>query len=139
MADNTADKVFSPWFLAELAGWSLIVAAAIALIGAFVTGHVQFAVGCLLAAAVDAFLVRTAVVGWTAGMQPGPYGGSSAGVMLVGRFLAKGALLLLALGAPRIFDFSGTVAGVFVFDLTLSVVGSVEAVRRVFPKLKEGR
>ena len=123
---------FSWKFLDEMSVWALGIACAVALGGAWYTGQVSFAVGCLVAVAVDVALVRTASHQARRALEQGHIDAVAPLVMVVGRLLVKAGLLLLALSVPRVMSFAGTVAGALAYDVTLSFVGSTVAAMRVW-------
>jgi hypothetical protein len=99
---------------------------------------VAFALGCAVAAAVDAVLVRIAVSRAQKGLARGEIDNAATIIMVAVRLVAKAALLLLSVAVPTVLGFAGTVVGVLVFDLTLAFVGSVKAAARTMRRPREG-
>jgi hypothetical protein len=121
---------FSWDFLDEMTVWSLIIGFAIAFIGGFVLQSVAFGVGCVIAVCIDVALVRSATHRARTGLAEGRVDASAPMIMLAGRAVAKAILLVVAMFAPGLHVFSGTVFGALTFDVTLIVVGSIVAASR---------
>ena len=115
-------------FLDEMSWWALGLAGAIAIGGTFVTRQASFAIGCVIAVAIDVALVRAASGHARRSLERGQIDAVAPLVMVVGRLLVKAGLLLLALSIPRFMSFPGTVVGALSYDVTLSLVGSIVAV-----------
>jgi hypothetical protein len=128
---ETSTFGFSWEFLNQMSIWSLGIAAVAAVGGALVTGRIAFAVSCLVAATIDVLLVRFAVRHAQRTLYFGNVDAMPALLMTAGRLLVKAGLLVLALAAPSIMSFPGTVVGVLTFDVTLSFVGSIVAAVRM--------
>jgi hypothetical protein len=118
-------------FLDEMTWWALGIAFAIAIGGAFVTGQISFAVGCVVGVCLDVALVRGATHRARRTLEHGQVDPVAPLVMVVGRLVVKAALLVLALALPRVMSFPGTVVGVLSYDVTLSFVGSIVAAIRL--------
>ena len=131
MADE-ATFGFTWRFLDEMSWWALGIAGAVAIGGALYTRQLSFAVDCLLAIVIDVLLVRVASHRARRGLEEGRIDTAAPLVMVGGRFLVKGGLLLLAISFPHVLSFAGTVVGVLAYDVTLSFVGSVVAATRVW-------
>jgi len=138
MDAQTSGLGFSWDFLDEMAKWTLRLAALIALGGLLVLRDPTFALGCLLGAMVDVGLVRLAAHKAKVALERGEIDTTSGAILLGGRAIAKGLLLLLAVLLPSALDFAGTVVGVLAYDVTLAVVGSIVAVRRGMHVPREG-
>lgn len=130
---------FSWEFLDEMTVWSLVVGLAIAIVGGFLFESVAFAVGCLVALAVDLGLVRIATNRGRAEVAGGRLDSIAPTVMLAGRLIAKACLLGAAVFVPKVLGFTGTIAGALTFDVTLVVAGSIVAVSRTMRHSGEGR
>jgi hypothetical protein len=122
---------FSWEFLDEMSWWALGLSCVIAVGGAFVTGQLAFAVGCVVAVAIDIVLVRMVSNHARRTLESGHVDALAPLLMVVGRLLVKAGLLLTAMAVPHFMSFSGTVVGVLAYDVTLSFVGSIVAIMRV--------
>ncbi|NTU71873.1 MAG: hypothetical protein HGB10_08670 [Coriobacteriia bacterium] len=121
---------FSWGFLDEIAAWSLGLGGVIALGGGLLLKSVAFAVGCLIAVAVDVALVRLATGRARRELAAGRIDPVAPMIMLAGRLIVKAGILVTSLLIPMAHGFAGTVAGALVFDTTLVVVGSILAAYR---------
>jgi hypothetical protein len=130
---------FSWDFLDEMTVWTVGFAAAIALVGGLSLHSWSFAAGCLVAAAIDVALVRSATHRARSEMAEGRIDAVAPTVMLAGRLVAKAILLTAAVFVPKVLGFSGTVAGALAFDITLVIAGSVVAATRTMHRPREGR
>lgn len=138
MSENTSALGFSWDFIDEIAWWAFGLGAASALIGAFVTEDPAFAVGCLIAVALDVALVRVSSRLARDGLAQGQISHAASLIMVPGRLSAKAVLLILALAFPEVLSFAGTVVGVLAFDLTLAFVGSIKAASRMIRQSRQG-
>jgi hypothetical protein len=122
---------FSWSFLEEISWWSVGIAGLISAISLGVTGTPTFALGCMLAVAVDVAFIRSISIRARHEIAQGNAGAGETSWLFFGRLIAKAALLVLAALQPQVVGFWGTVVGVLVFDLTLALVGSVIAATRL--------
>ena len=130
---------FSWGFLEEISWWSLGIAAAISVVASVVTGQAAFALGCMLAAAIDFAFIRAIAGSARREIEEGRPGAGRSSMLFVARLMVKGLLLGLAVLLPQVLSFAGTVVGVLAFDLTLAVVGSVLAATRLMRGSRMGR
>lgn len=119
-------------FLDVISRWSLGVGVLAAGIGACLTRNTAFAVGCLIAIAIDVGLVWIACRRGKRELELGQIDAVAPIIVLGGRFLVKAGLLTLALAIPQTMSFAGTAVGAVTFDITLAFVGSILALLRGF-------
>lgn len=126
-------------FLTQVARVALVVAVLAAAIGYAIGGDAGFGIACIVVAAADISLVFAAV--WRAQRaldaelaDPVP-----SVLMVAGRLVVKGGLLVIAALLHRDAVFWGAVTGAVSFEVTLAVAGSVMAVSRVRKHTVEGR
>ncbi|HEY5541109.1 MAG TPA: hypothetical protein VIL41_06620 [Coriobacteriia bacterium] len=125
-------------FLDEVARWSLGAAVLVSAVGVVVTRDAAFAIACVVAAGIDVALVTASVRRARRELDAGRIDPVAPIVMLAGRLLVKAGLLVLALVAREPAAFTGAVAGVLVFDVTLAFGGSAIAIGRGMRRPREG-
>jgi hypothetical protein len=130
---------FSWEFLGEMSAWTMRLAALVAVVGLVVTREPQFALGCLVGAGADVWLVKRASRAAQQSLAETGVAPYSTALLLAGRVVLKAALLGAALLFPMVLDFWGTAIGVLAYDATIAVVGSILVVRRGMRDVGEGR
>ncbi|HET6350694.1 MAG TPA: hypothetical protein VFG89_01005 [Coriobacteriia bacterium] len=130
--NTRATDSFSWAFLDAVALWAAVAVIAVAVVGGVVTHGVAFAAACVVAGGIDVAVVHVAVLMARAGSAPLGISSRAAAIFIAGRLVIKTALLAAAWAFPAILSLAGTIAGVLVYDLTLTVLGSALAVRRSF-------
>jgi len=134
-----AYPLFDLAFLRHVAWASLAVALVAALAGVVAFADPAFALCACGAALFDVALVVFSVGRAEHGLAAGHIDAVASLVMVAGRLLAIGVLLLVASLAGRPGVFWGTVVGALSFDITLATLGSAMAVRRSSRSAHEGR
>ena len=130
--DAVGSHGFEWGFLDVVSRWSLGVGVLAAGVGAYLTRDTAFAVGCLIAIAIDVGLVSIACRRGKRELELGHIDSVAPIIVLGGRFLVKAGLMTLALVIPRMLSFAGTAVGALTFDITLAFVGSILALLRGF-------
>jgi hypothetical protein len=115
-------------FLREMGAWAMRLAVAAAVVGAAFTRDWRFPVSLAIGATVDIatleLAVKRAVAAGTTGLAAESH---VTPVLVAGRLLVKGLLLLAAVLLPAFLNLLGMVIGVLILDVTIMTVGSVKA------------
>lgn len=132
MGGEHGDAVYSIGLLRNVAGWSVLVALAAALLGSAIAHDLRFGVSCLIGAAFDVgtlywALHRTKDVDPREALTNGPLAS-----FFILRILVKAALLVVAVLLPQWLNLFGMAAGVIIVDFTLMTVGSAAAAWHMF-------
>lgn len=115
----------------EVARWSIAVAVAVAVGGTLVSRDWRFPLALTLGATFDVGTVMLLLHRVRPQTMDAARAGRLAAQLIAPRLVIKALLLAAAVLLPFVLDLWGMLAGVLVFDLTLTTVGSVIAASRV--------